>query len=61
MVVSIMTGKKGRILQAFSTMHSLVIRKTRLYDFSTMENAREPFDTFSQFMACKLKGLEIPP
>jgi hypothetical protein len=46
-----MGGWKARVLQAHSTELGIVIRKTRLYDFSTWAQAKGSFDLCLRLMA----------
>lgn len=54
MLFSFMAPRSGRIIQAYNKGHSLVIRKSRLFNFSTFETA--PFQLFLRYLACKPVG-----
>lgn len=51
MVFSFMGQQHGRILQAYSEEKELIIRKSRLYDFTTKEKALAHARLFAQYMA----------
>lgn len=51
MVFSFTGQRKGRILQAYESKEGLVIRKSKLFDFSTWEEAEKSINLFVQFMA----------
>lgn len=60
MVFSFIGEKKGRILQAHFSYNGLVIRKSKLYDFSTAEKAKPHIELFLQYMASDTVGDTIP-
>ena len=56
MVLSFMGNMQGRILHAHFNDKGLIIRKSRLYDFSTEEKADKSTELFLQYMASKMEG-----
>lgn len=54
MVFSFMAPLRGRIIQAYHDGHELVLRKSKLFDFSSVETA--PFELFMRHLACKPVG-----
>ncbi|KAH1451652.1 hypothetical protein KXX13_003326 [Aspergillus fumigatus] len=52
----IMSDSKARIIQAYFNGDKLVIRKSRLYDFSTPETLSSSTTLFMQWMASKTGG-----
>jgi hypothetical protein len=51
-----MSDYKGRIIQAYFNGDELVIRKSKLYDFSTRETLSSSTTLFMQWMASKPVG-----
>lgn len=47
---------QGRILQAYYDGDKVVIKKTELYHFAPVENARRLFEIVAQHMASDLTG-----
>ncbi|KAJ9247136.1 hypothetical protein DTO207G8_8284 [Paecilomyces variotii] len=56
MLFSFMGEKKGRIIQAHTNSQALVIRKSKLYDFSTVDNFRKFTTLFLRYMTCDAIG-----
>ncbi|KAJ9409335.1 hypothetical protein DTO045G8_3103 [Paecilomyces variotii] len=56
MLFSFMGEKKGRIIQAHTNSRALVIRKSKLYDFSTVDNFRKFTTLFLRYMTCDAIG-----
>lgn len=54
MLFSFTAPRSGRIIQAYHDGRSLVIRKSRLFDFSTLTTA--PFQLFMRYLACTPVG-----
>lgn len=54
MVFSFTGDKYGRVLQAHMDCDSLVIRKSKFYDFRSRNDAH--LELFLQYMACGLQG-----
>lgn len=48
---------RGRILQAYYDGDNVVIRKSQLYCFEPLEDARKFFDIFAQHMASIPRGI----
>lgn len=57
MIFSFMGNQQGRILQAHFGKQGLVIRKSKLYDFSSEAKAEKPTELFLQYMASEIQGL----
>lgn len=51
-----MRSVRGRILQAYYDDKNVAIRKSRLYCFDPVEDARKVFDIFAQHMASQPVG-----
>ncbi|KAM0090415.1 hypothetical protein ACP6JD_006222 [Aspergillus fumigatus] len=56
LMFSVMSDSKARIIQAYFNGDKLVIRKSRLYDFSTPETLSSSTTLFMQWMASKTGG-----
>lgn len=56
MLFSFMGGTQGRILQAYTNNEGLVIQKSKLYDFSTLENFREFINLFLRYLTSNAVG-----
>ncbi|KAJ9298977.1 hypothetical protein DTO271G3_3219 [Paecilomyces variotii] len=56
MLFSFMGEKKGRIILAHTNSRALVIRKSKLYDFSTVDNFRKFTTLFLRYMTCDAIG-----
>lgn len=54
MLFSFMAPRSGRIIQAYNDGPSLFIRKSRLFDFSSLATA--PFQLFMRYLACTPVG-----
>ncbi|KAJ9196909.1 hypothetical protein DTO164E3_4256 [Paecilomyces variotii] len=55
MIFSFM-GRKGRILQAHTSDRMLIIRKSKLYDFSTLQEFREKTSLFLRYLTSQVVG-----
>ncbi|KAH2979902.1 hypothetical protein KXW58_003399 [Aspergillus fumigatus] len=55
-LTTVMSDSKARIIQAYFNGDKLVIRKSRLYDFSTPETLSSSTTLFMQWMASKTGG-----
>ncbi|OJJ45041.1 hypothetical protein ASPZODRAFT_70613 [Penicilliopsis zonata CBS 506.65] len=56
MVISIMAGMKARVLQAHYNYQGLVIRKSQMISFPTVDEALPNIDLFLRFMASECVG-----
>lgn len=51
-----MGSMQGRILQSHVTNNGLVIRKTKLHSFQTLQDLKQSTDLFSRYMASDRVG-----
>ncbi|PWY80790.1 hypothetical protein BO94DRAFT_424974, partial [Aspergillus sclerotioniger CBS 115572] len=56
LIFSFMGGRKARILQAHLNKEEILVRKRKLYDFSTEDAAYNSRDIFLRYMYCNRVG-----